>query len=83
MALINVTVGGVTKYLENNVPYVEGGEPAIMDSDHLEKRVGGHDNENETVEFVEYWEGDQLRHRSVNMVLKTSLSTLIDQASFG
>lgn len=41
-----------------------------MDESLLEKREGSVDNDNETTNWVEYWQGDELVHRSVNMVLK-------------
>ncbi len=40
----------------------------------LEKRTGSSDNENEYVEWVEYWSDGELVHRSVNMTLKKMLS---------
>lgn len=41
-----------------------------MDEALLEKREGTEDNENEKVEWVEYWHEGELVHRSVHMVLK-------------
>jgi hypothetical protein len=41
-----------------------------MDESLLEKRVGSVENDTETTSWVEYWLGEELVHRSVNMVLK-------------
>jgi hypothetical protein len=41
-----------------------------MDESLLEKREGSLDNDTETTTWVEYWLGEELVHRSVNMVLK-------------
>ncbi len=41
-----------------------------MDETLLEKKTGTIDNENETINWVEYWLEDELVHRSVDMVLK-------------
>ena len=41
-----------------------------MDEDLLQKREGIDDNENEKVEWTEYWLDGELVHRSVHMTLK-------------
>lgn len=41
-----------------------------MDESLLVKKTGTIDNENETINWVEYWLQDELVHRSVDMVLK-------------
>lgn len=41
-----------------------------MDESLLEKRTGIDENDNERVEWVEYWHEGELVHRSVNMTLK-------------
>jgi hypothetical protein len=41
-----------------------------MDEALLDKRTGQVDNENETTEWVEYWQGEELVHRSVHVRLK-------------
>jgi hypothetical protein len=41
-----------------------------MDESLLEKKTGTIDNENETINWIEYWLEDELVHRSVDMVLK-------------
>jgi hypothetical protein len=41
-----------------------------MDAALLEKKTGIIDNENETINWVEYWLEEELVHRSVDMVLK-------------
>ena len=44
----------------------------MMDESLLEKREGEVDNENEHTQWVEYWEGEELVHRSVHVQLKQS-----------
>jgi len=41
-----------------------------MDESLLEKRVGTEENDNELVEWTEYWHEGELVHRSVVMTLK-------------
>ena len=41
-----------------------------MDESLLEKREGLVDNDNEITTWVEYWEGEELVHRSVHVTLK-------------
>lgn len=41
-----------------------------MDEALLQKKTGTIDNENETINWVEYWLEDELVHRSVDMILK-------------
>ena len=41
-----------------------------MDEALLQKKTGTIDNENETINWVEYWFNNELVHRSVDMVLK-------------
>ncbi len=41
-----------------------------MTEDALEKRTGGHDNDWETVSWVEYWLDGELVHRSADVFLK-------------
>ena len=54
-----------------------------MDAALLEKKTGIIDNENETINWVEYWLEEELVHRSVNMVLKKySVSVLPVAATF-
>ncbi len=44
-----------------------------MESDMLEKRTGEIDNDNELTKWVEYWDGDELVHRSVHVHLKRNV----------
>jgi uncharacterized surface anchored protein len=54
-----------------------------MDESLLNKKTGTIDNENETINWVEYWLNDELVHRSVDMVLKkTDVFGLPVAASF-
>jgi len=76
MGLINVIVGGQTKYIDSvhgKVPYVVGGEPAIMESDELERRGYVIDDENEHTTVTEYWHEGELVHRSVHVALKKAI----------
>ena len=41
-----------------------------MDTSLLEKREGVDENDSERAEWVEYWLGGELVHRSVHMTLK-------------
>lgn len=41
-----------------------------MEESLLEKKTGIEDNENERVEWTEYWHEGELVHRSVHMTLK-------------
>jgi hypothetical protein len=41
-----------------------------MEDNLLHKKTGTIDNENETINWVEYWLEGELVHRSVDMVLK-------------
>lgn len=54
-----------------------------MDDSLLEKRTGGHDNDNETATWVEYWLDGELVHRSAAVSLKKGLSAVITQGIFG
>jgi hypothetical protein len=70
--LIDVIVGGQTKFLPNGVPYVEGGEPSVMDTDELTLKTYpmAETKDARNLVAVEYWEGNQFRHRSINGELK-------------
>ena len=41
-----------------------------MDESLLEKREGTIDNDNELTTWVEYWDGEELVHRSAHVTLK-------------
>ena len=43
-----------------------------MDESLLEKREGNMDNNHETTTWVEYWDGEELVHRSAHVTLKQS-----------
>lgn len=73
MKLIPVALGGKTEYTEEGQPFNPSDVFGFMDDDELEKRTGGYDNENETCNWIEYWDGDVIRHRSVNLILKKGL----------
>lgn len=49
----------------------KGNKPwAQVDGGSLRKVEGGHENDNEIGAFVEYYDGDELVHRSVHVHLK-------------
>ena len=45
----------------------------LRDESTLEKREGVVDNDREHTEWVEYWDGDRLMHRSVHVSLKQGI----------
>jgi hypothetical protein len=47
-----------------------------IDDSLLEKKEGIIDTENETTRWVEYWQNNELVHRSVDMTLKRNVATL-------
>ena len=53
-----------------------------MDESLLEKREGSLDNENETTNWVEYWLGEELVHRSVHVQLKRAVVSFGETAEF-
>jgi hypothetical protein len=48
----------------------------------LEKKVGGHENDNEIADWVEYWLDGVLVHRSAHVHLKHGLGSLASQGQF-
>ena len=53
-----------------------------MDESLLEKREGSLDTENEITNWVEYWLGEELVHRSVHVQLKRTVVSFGETASF-
>jgi hypothetical protein len=53
-----------------------------MDEALLEKREGQTDNDNETTTWVEYWDGDELVHRSVHVQLKKPMISVSEIGGF-
>ncbi len=53
-----------------------------MDDSLLVKKTGSEENENEALQWIEYWLGEELVHRSVNMQLKKGIDFGLDAASF-
>ncbi len=45
----------------------------LMDANTLRKETGGVDNDVERTTWVEYWLGEELVHRSVDMYLKQAV----------
>lgn len=80
--LISVMLGGETKFNEAGQPYNEGGSLGYMDTDELTLKTNTWDNDNEAGKVIEYWEGAELRHRSVDLHLKTPLDFGIFQGKF-
>ena len=54
----------------------------LMDEALLDKREGTIDNDNETTTWIEYWLGEELVHRSVNVQLKRTVVSFGETASF-
>lgn len=51
-----------------------------MDEAQLRKVTGGYENDNEIVSWVEYYLGEELVHRSVNMHLKQAIFSIGESA---
>lgn len=79
---VNVILGGKTVY-ENGQPRAEGGYPATMDTNALERRDVHLENDREIIDAIEYWLGDELVHRSAAVQLKTGIFADAIQADFG
>lgn len=54
----------------------------LMDPALLRKVEGGIDNENERTTWVEYWDGDELVHRSAHITLKKGVELDIALGDF-
>ena len=54
-----------------------------LDETLLEKRVGSLDNDNEHTEWVEYYLGAELVHRSVHVTLKQGIEDRIETGELG
>jgi hypothetical protein len=54
-----------------------------IDDSLLEKKEGIIDTENETTRWVEYWQNNELVHRSVDMTLKRNVATLAVAQTLG
>ena len=54
-----------------------------MEESLLEKREGSVDNDNELTTWVEYWDADELVHRSAHVTLKKSFSPFVEVAPLG
>jgi hypothetical protein len=54
-----------------------------VDDSLLEKREGSLDNDVEFTTWTEYWLNEELVHRSVHVILKTSPFTALEAASIG
>lgn len=53
-----------------------------MDEALLEKREGQLENDNETTSWVEYWDGDEMVHRSVSVHLKKPMISTSEIGGF-
>lgn len=49
----------------------------LMDEALLRKVEGAADNENEQTTWVEYWDGDELVHRSAHVCLKRGVEAQV------
>lgn len=54
----------------------------LMDESKLEKKTGNIDNDNEFTQWIEYYDGDELVHRSVHVQLKKNVVCESVAASF-
>ena len=54
----------------------------MMDESLLEKRTGIVENDNELTNWIEYWQDDELVHRSVHVQLKKNVVAESLAASF-
>lgn len=54
----------------------------LMDEDKLRKVVGSHENDNELAEWVEYYLGEELVHRSAHVTLKQGHEYKFEQGLF-
>ncbi len=53
----------------------------MMDESLLEKRTGVDEDERARAEWVEYWKGGELVHRSVNIAIKQGIEMKLEQGS--
>jgi len=53
-----------------------------MDEALLEKREGQFEDDNESTTWVEYWDGDEMVHRSVHVHLKQPMISVTEIGGF-
>ena len=53
------------------------------DESELTKRVGADEDDRARIEWVEYWDGERLVHRSAHISVKKGLEFLMEQGTFG
>lgn len=53
-----------------------------MDEALLEKREGQFEDDNESTTWVEYWDGDEMVHRSVHVHLRQSMISVTEIGGF-
>jgi len=53
-----------------------------MDEALLEKREGQFEDDNESTTWVEYWDGDEMVHRSVHVHLKKPMISVTEIGGF-
>ena len=54
-----------------------------MDTAELTEKTGTIDNDRETTNWVEYWDGDEMVHRSVHVQLKWGAFAQTELAELG
>lgn len=80
---VKIDLYGFTHFKNDYRVPENSGAFGYMDSDDLTKRTVKFEDDNERWEAIEYWQGDQLRHRSLNLDLKTvPVGMNIAQGSF-
>ena len=53
-----------------------------MDEALLKKREGQFEDDNESTKWVEYWDGDEMVHRSVHVHLKQPMISVTEIGGF-
>jgi hypothetical protein len=53
-----------------------------MDEAQLERREGQFEDDNEATSWVEYWDGDEMVHRSVRVHLKKPMISVSEIGGF-
>ena len=64
------------------VPCLIGGNAVDIEVTHLVKKTGGHENDTEVCDWVEYYLDDKLVHRSASLHLKHGLGSMTTPGEF-
>lgn len=63
------------------IPCLVNGVNMDVAEEALEKRTGGHENDNEIADWTEYWMDGALVHRSAHVHLKHGLESMATQGA--